>query len=150
MTVTKKTEAKETEAKNSSIIFGVVSFLGNGTTIFDKEAKNRITLKECKINYNDFDTVFKGNKFVPDWYSYRENTNVNLKSNYDIPIMMPDGNIVSFDDFDKRNDKRGSKVAVKVKITDKAIYPSAIKVFELGEEYNLFEDFDNGEELPFN
>lgn len=140
---------KTNVAKESSIIFGIVNFLGNGTTKFDKEAKNRITLNNTKITYSDFDVVFKGNKFVPDWYNYRDKTTVNLKSNFDIPVMMPDNTIITFKEFSERTDKRGSKVAVKVKITDKAIYPSAIRVYELGEEYSPFEDFDDSIELPF-
>lgn len=93
-------------------------------------------IKECKSAY-----ASSGDKFTPAWIKNYEGY-INLSTIFDVPTK--DGNEVLADIklyVDNNVDWYNSIVSLKVILKDGAIYPSAIKVLEHGEEINPF-DFD--------
>lgn len=89
-----------------------------------------------------FDDFYKGKpvKWVPKWY--KDKSGITLKSEYNVPVMINEtGERFSFEEFVKRGLIRGAIVKVKCNVKESAIYPSAIRVMEDGEEYDAFSDF---------
>ena len=134
----------ETKEIKSNLMFkGVVIKAFNGPDKFDKEDKNRITIKSDEIPYTDI-VVFdeSGSRFTPTWLKDM-NGYISLKSIYDIPVKLSTGREVSFDDWIESGTAKGSTVMVKIvqKISrgNGSIYPVAIKVITPGTPENPFE-----------
>ena len=78
-------------------------------------------------------------KFIPRWFK-EKNGYINLKSNFDIPVLDTNKNETTLVDLiDESPTLIGSKVNISLIIVDGAIYPNAIKIIEEGEVKNPFE-----------
>lgn len=142
------------EKDNKVVIEGAIDFLKYGTSRYDNEKKFRIAITCDNIDRKSFDSVFKNNKFAPKWYEDESDNKVNLKTSYDIPVKCLDDSfietlgekasdyITSLETFIDSNMTRDSKVRISINIKEKAIYPKAIQIIKLGEEYNPFSDFN--------
>ena len=111
-----------------------------GSTRYDKEECNRITIKSDNMPYDDiwaYDDC--GNKYTPSWLKDGDGY-MNLKSNYDIPVKDAKGRRISFADWLEGETTTGAIVTVKIRQKEGAIYPVAIKVIEDGENIDPFED----------
>lgn len=92
--------------------------------------------------------VFDGQKnFLPKWYENLKMEGVypkyfNTKSNYDIDIKLPSGEKTTIDGMDCFTEiNRGAKCKLKLTLKkDTAIYPKYLKLLDLGEAYDPFED----------
>ena len=129
------------------IINGKLTHLYYGSTRFENKEMYRMTIEANNINREDFDKVYKDNKFAPKWYTNNNHNIINLKTKYDIPVKF-DERVLSLDDFIEDGRTNNAKVQIKLKITDKGVYPKSINVIEMGTKYDPFEDFQDSE-LPF-
>ena len=89
-----------------------------------------------------FDEFFsgKGSKWVPNWY--KEKSGMNLKSEYNIPVMIVDTEErLTFTEFVERGLIRDAEVSIKCNVKESAVYPSAMKIIKDGSEYDAFADF---------
>lgn len=78
-------------------------------------------------------------KFVPRWFK-EKNGYINLKSNYDIPVLTTNDEETTLVDLINESPTLiGSKVNISLTLSDGAIYPNAIKIIEDGEVKNPFE-----------
>lgn len=78
-------------------------------------------------------------KFIPRWFK-EKNGYINLKSNFDIPVLDTNNNETTLVDLINESPTLiGSKVNISIVIVDGAIYPNAIKIIEEGEVKNPFE-----------
>lgn len=133
------TNKKETENK-VIIIRGVkVVRAYFGSTKFNTNEKNHITL-EGNIPYDDI-IAYKnvGSKLTPTWFKNREGY-MNLASVYDVPVRTENNRVISFSDWIEDCNPISSEVNVKVIQKEGACYPVAIDVVKDGEEQNPFLD----------
>ena len=78
-------------------------------------------------------------KFIPRWFK-EKNGYINLKSNYDIPVLTTNDEETTLVDLINESPTLiGSKVNISLTLTDGAVYPNAIKIVEDGEVKNPFE-----------
>ena len=78
-------------------------------------------------------------KFVPRWFK-EKNGYINLKSNYDIPVLTTNDEETTLVDLINESPTLiGSKVNISLTLADGAIYPNAIKIIEEGEVKNPFD-----------
>ena len=78
-------------------------------------------------------------KFIPRWFK-EKNGYINLKSNYDIPVLTTnDEETTLIDLINELPTLIGSKVNISLTLADGAVYPNAIKIIEDGEVKNPFE-----------
>ena len=78
-------------------------------------------------------------KFIPRWFK-EKNGFINLKSNYDIPVLTTNDEETTLVDLINESPTLiGSKVNISLTLTDGAIYPNAIKIIEDGEVKNPFD-----------
>lgn len=139
MNETTNTNKKETENK-AIIIRGVkVVRAYFGSTKFNPNEKNHITLKG-DIPYDEI-IAYKnvGSKLTPTWFKNREGY-MNLASVYDVPVRTENNRVISFSDWIEECNSISSEVNVKVIQKDGACYPVAIDVVKDGEEQNPFLD----------
>lgn len=133
------TNKKETE--NKVIIIRGVNVVRAyfGSTKFNPNEKNHITLKG-DIPYDEI-IAYKnvGNKLTPTWFKNREGY-MNLASVYDVPVRTENNRVISFSDWIEECNPISSEVNVKVIQKDGAVYPVAIDVIKDGEEQNPFLD----------
>ena len=110
-----------------------------GESRFDKDAAYRITLKSNNMPYDEI-TAFDdcGSKFTPTWLKDAEGY-MNLKSKFDIPVKDVKGRKISIDDWIKSETATGSRVKVKIRQKEGAIYPVAISILEDGAAVDPFE-----------
>lgn len=101
-----------------------------GSTKYDKDECNRITIKSDDMPY-DYIWAYDdcGNKYTPSWLKNGDGY-MNLKSNYDIPVKDAKGRSISFDDWLESEATTGAIVTVKIRQKEGAIYPVAIKVID--------------------
>lgn len=123
------------------IIEGTVVSAKYGATKFDSDNKYRLALESDSIPYDDI-TAYEsvGSKMTPSWFKDKTGY-INLNSIYNIPVADIDDNKIDFDNWIESGTATGSKVKVKVKQKEGAIYPIAIRVIEEGEKVDLFSDF---------
>lgn len=121
------------------IIEGVVSSAYIGGSKFNETKKNRLAVKSETIPYDSI-TAFEGvgNKLTPAWFK-EKNGYINLASIYNIPVMDPKNNILTFEEFTNSETAIGSKIRMSIVQRDGAVYPKAIKILEWGEERDPFE-----------
>lgn len=134
------TNKKETENKVIIIIRGVkVVRAYFGSTKFNSNEKNHITLKG-DIPYDEI-IAYKnvGSKLTPTWYKNRDGY-MNLASIYDVPVRTENNRVISFSDWIEECNPISSEVNVKVIQKDGSCYPVAIDVVKDGEEQNPFLD----------
>lgn len=111
-----------------------------------KTSKNKVNIStgDSKL-WDTLTKVYENTpkKYVPEWFKNRDEKNlVSLKSTYDIPVRIEEtGEKFSFDDFCERGKIRNAKIKMKCNIRDFSVYPSAMVVFEDGEEYDAFAGF---------
>lgn len=136
-------------------LYGIVTASFFGTTKFSKKDEMyRISLKVDKANMDALkkacDEMYKEAEdgFIPKWYKADDVEYINLKSKFDIPVVFDgDKELTSLDGFLKKyGNINGSKVGVALKIDKGAIYPIAVKIYELTNT-DFSDLFD--EELPF-
>ena len=78
-------------------------------------------------------------KFIPRWFK-EKNGYINLKSNFDIPVLDTNNNETTLVDLINESPTLiGSKVNISLTLADGAVYPNAIKIIEEGEVKNPFE-----------
>jgi len=135
---TTKTTATNKEEINKFTAKVVRAF--TGTTDYDKEDKNRVTLFSEDLDYSAIWAYNDcGPKFTPKWLKDAEGY-INLASKYDIPVKDIKGNKISFDDWLKDGLYHGAIVKAKIRQTEGAVYPVCLVVVENGEEFDPFED----------
>lgn len=134
-----KKQSKDIEEK-FLMVEGVVKGAKIGTTKFDKEEKQRISIKTENLDiYDEIDAYDNaGEKFTPDWFKNAEGY-INLASQFDIPVLDENGNRITFEKWIDGGTALGSQVRLKFKVTDGAVYPVAVKVLEPGEPFDVFE-----------
>lgn len=100
--------------------------------------------------------TFKNSSMKPKWISSPEATDgyMNFHSKYSIPVAIGnriyDSDTILIDkDVDFANRLIGSKVKIQFVVKEKGVYPKALKILELGEEYNPFDSFEEYEENIF-
>ena len=123
------------------IIKGILKYLGKGTTKYDRESKYRISVEADSLDRTLFDSVFRDNKFTPDWYSDTSKNTITLKTKYDIPVQY-EGITHSLDELIDDGHILDAKVRISINIKENAIYPKAIIVDEMGDKYDPFADFN--------
>lgn len=131
---------KEMKELKTLLIEGVIVSCRYGSTKFDDTNKYRFAIKSDSIPYDDihaYDNV--GAKLTPSWMKEKDGY-INCSSIYDVPVMDTRLKKISFTDWMENYNTIGSKVLVKIKQKDGAIYPEAIKVLEDGEERDPFKD----------
>lgn len=131
---------KEMKELKTLIIEGIIVSCRYGSTKFDDTNKYRFAIKSDSIPYDDinaYDNV--GAKLTPSWLKEKDGY-INLSSIYDVPVMDTRAKKISFTNWMENYNTIGSKVMVKIKQKDGAIYPEAIKVIEDGEERDPFKD----------
>lgn len=131
---------KEMKELKTLIIEGIIVSCRYGSTKFDDTNKYRFAIKSDSIPYDDihaYDNV--GAKLTPSWLKEKDGY-INCSSIYDVPVMDTRLKKISFTDWMENYNTIGSKVLVKIKQKDGAIYPEAIKVLEDGEERDPFKD----------
>lgn len=131
---------KEMKELKTLLIEGVIVSCRYGSTKFDDTNKYRFAIKSDSIPYDDihaYDNV--GAKLTPSWMKEKDGY-INLSSIYDVPVMDTRLKKISFTDWMENYNTIGSKVLVKIKQKDGAIYPEAIKVLEDGEKRDPFKD----------
>lgn len=131
---------KEMKELKTLLIEGIIVSCRYGSTKFDDTNKYRFAVKSDSIPYDDihaYDNV--GAKLTPSWMKEKDGY-INLSSIYDVPVMDVRLKKISFTDWMENYNTIGSKVLVKIKQKDGAIYPEAIKVLEDGEERDPFKD----------
>ena len=131
---------KEMKELKTLLIEGIIVSCRYGSTKFDDTNKYRFAIKSDSIPYDDihaYDNV--GAKLTPSWMKEKDGY-INLSSIYDVPVMDSRLKKISFTDWMENYNTIGSKVLVKIKQKDGAIYPEAIKVLEDGEERDPFKD----------
>ena len=131
---------KEMKELKTLLIEGIIVSCRYGSTKFDDTNKYRFAIKSDSIPYDDihaYDNV--GAKLTPSWMKEKDGY-INLSSIYDVPVMDTRLKKISFTDWMENYNTIGSKVLVKIKQKDGAIYPEAIKVLEDGEERDPFKD----------
>lgn len=94
-----------------------------------------------KEDYESFKEVFKdvGKKYIPNWYK-EQNSEMFLKSRYDIPVKTTDDEQIKFSEWIDRGMTINAKIRIKIVLKDGIIYPKVIKVLEDGEQVDLFAD----------
>lgn len=110
----------------------VSSFKGN-------DYKIQITVDDCKVVKQTTDEIDKINNFVfcPKFFESDSVTKLNLSTDFDITTFATDGKLL-----DSSHITCGSEVMVSCIVTDKAIYPRAIKLIKLKERREpSYEDF---------
>ena len=113
----------------------------------DKDPVPRCTLNVIPDDdvWKDIDTFFADvtPKFIPQWA--KDKDHMMLRSTYDIPVKLPDGSKVTFQEFIDRGLIDGAWISVKATFSPEtenagaAIYPAAVRVFEDGVEKDPFE-----------
>jgi hypothetical protein len=110
-----------------------------GTTKFDDKVKNRLSLQSDTIPYDQISAFDKsGAKLTPGWFK-EKNGYMNIASNYNIAVKLMNGRTISFEDFASLDTARGSKIKIKVRQTEGAIYPIAFVITEDGVPSDPFE-----------
>lgn len=111
----------------------------HGASRFDEKNKYRLTIYSENIDYQSITAYDESPaKLTPGWFK-DQNGYVNLASEYDIPVMDIKGRTISMDDFLGQDDVYNSRVKIKIKQTDGAIYPLAMKILTPGEPKDPFE-----------
>lgn len=131
---------KEMKELKTLLIEGIIVSCRYGSTKYDDTNKYRFAIKSDSIPYDDihaYDNV--GAKLTPSWMKEKDGY-INCSSIYDVPVMDTRLKKISFTDWMENYNTIGSKVLVKIKQKDGAIYPEAIKVLEDGEERDPFKD----------
>lgn len=131
---------KEMKELKTLMIEGIIVSCRYGSTKFDDTNKYRFAIKSDSIPYDDihaYDNV--GAKLTPSWLKEKDGY-INCSSIYDVPVMDTRLKKISFTDWMENYNTIGSKVLVKIKQKDGAIYPEAIKVLEDGEDRDPFKD----------
>lgn len=141
--VTSKQEEKK--GKEIVIVEGVVVSARIGTSRFDENVKNRISLK-CEPNtldYAKFEKAYEnsGARLTPNWVKDKDGY-INLSSKFDIPCKDLRGKVITFEEFTEKTTALGSTVKLSLTIKDGAVYPVAFKILEEGEEINPFEGLE--------
>ena len=140
---TNKTESK----KDTKIISGkLVSAYIMARSDKDPTPKCTINLIPDDDAWNDIDVLYAdvAKKFIPQWA--KDKDHMMLRSSFDVPVMVPDGTKLTFDEFCKRGLIDGAEVVVKVTFAPEtetagaAIYPVALKVNVDGKEKDPFTD----------
>lgn len=138
-----KTTNKEVK-KNEDLIFtGTVKKAYNGSTKYDEEAKNRVTIYNPDFPYEKI-TAYEnvGSKMQPGWYKEAEGY-INLSSKFDIPVRNSQGKEITFEAWINGDDTHNATVKVKIRQKDGAIYPICIVVLQDGEPVDPFEGMDD-------
>lgn len=125
--------------KDELIIEGTLTKAFRGTTTYDKEVRNHVTIKSDSLPYEDIEAYTNvPSKLTPSWFK-DQNGYMNLKSNFNIKIKNERGREMDFEDFIQGDTVIGSQIKIKVKQKEGALYPISIVVIEPGEAYNPFE-----------
>ena len=113
----------------------------------DKDATPRCTINMIPDDdcWKDIDAFYADvtKKFVPQWAKDRDH--MMLRSVFDIPVMLPDGKKLTFNEFIERGMIDGAEIKVKCVFAPETedagacIYPSAVKVNVDGKEKDPFE-----------
>lgn len=141
--VTKKNES--VKGKEIVIVEGTVVNARVGTSRFDENVKNRISLK-CEpttLDYAKFEKAYEnsGARLTPNWVKEKDGY-INLSSKFDIPCKDTRGKVITFEEFTEKTTALGSKVKLSLTIKEGAVYPVAFKILEEGEEINPFEGLE--------
>ncbi len=110
-----------------------------------------VTLAEAEISdkkWKEIKEVFKdsGKNFTPEWVKNFEGY-VNLKTEFALPCMDPEGNKYdSIEEFIKGFPWLSAEAQISINLKDGAIYPVAVKFLSEGNEYNPFAEFDDDDE----
>lgn len=143
----KNNVAKEQEKKGKELVIveGIVVSARIGTSRFDDNVKNRISLK-CEpttLDYAKFEKAYEnsGSRLTPNWVKNKDGY-INLSSKFDIPCKDLRGKVITFEEFTEKTTSLGSKVNMSLSIKDGAVYPVAFKILEEGEEINPFEGLE--------
>lgn len=144
---TKKTQVAKTDGT-------VIFFEGVLVSAYKKsQGENGNKVSKNKINVSSDDNsvwerltkIYENTpkKYIPEWFKNRDDKNmISLKSTYDIPVRIEEtGEKFTFDEFCERGLIRGAKVKMKCNIRDYSVYPSAMVIYEDGEEYDAFAGF---------
>lgn len=121
------------------IIDATVTSAYRGTTKFDDKVKNHLNIQSDAIPYDQISAYDKsGARLTPAWFKDKSGY-MNLSSNYNIAVKLTNGRTISFEDFASLDTARGSKIKIKVRQTEGAIYPIAFVVTEDGVPSDPFE-----------
>ena len=142
--------AKNTTNTNTNKETKVFNATLNSAYIMARSDKDPVP--RCTLNidpepdaWKDIDAFYEGvtAKFVPQWA--KDKDHMMLRSTYDVPVKLPDGSKVTFQEFVDRGLIDGAKISVKVTFSPEtdnagaAIYPAAVRIFEDGVEKDPFE-----------
>ena len=142
-----KTNTNTTESKKYT-----KNITGRLVSAYIMARSDKDPVPRCTINmipdddqWEDIDKFYEDvtKKFVPQWA--KDKDHMMLRSTYDIPVMIPDGTKLTFDEFTKRGLIDGAEIKVKCTFAPEtetagaAIYPSAMKVNVDGKEKDPFE-----------
>ena len=113
----------------------------------DKDPVPRCTINMIPDDdaWGDIDALYLdvAKKFVPQWA--KDKDHMMLRSTFDIPVMIPDGSKLTFEEFVKRGLIDGAEIKVKCTFAPEtetsgcAVYPSALKILVDGKEKDPFE-----------
>ena len=145
---TKKNVASKQEEKKGKeivIVEGIVVSARIGTSRFDENVKNRISIK-CEPNtldYAKFEKAYEnsGSRLTPNWVKDKDGY-INLSSKFDIPCKDLRGKAITFEEFTEKTTALGSTVKLSLTIKEGAVYPVAFKILEEGEEIDPFEGLE--------
>ena len=143
---------KKTNTNNSESKKFTKMITGKLVSAYIMARSDKDPVPRCTMNiipdddvWTDIDDLYAdvSKKFVPQWA--KDKDHMMLRSTFDVPVMLPDGNKVTFDDFVKRGLIDGAEIKVKCTFAPEtetagcAIYPSALKVLVDGKEKDPFE-----------
>lgn len=137
----KQMKNNETKKHETIVVKGQLKKAYIGKTKFSEDVKNRITLFNPDLDYNQI-TAYddQPDKLTPGWYKEAEGY-INLSSTFDIPVQGLKGEKLTFEEFleETNYNPHNAVVAVKIRQKDGSCYPVAIKMYEDGEEIDDFE-----------
>lgn len=127
------------ERKTNLVISARVVRANIGKTKFSEDVKKRLSLHSESMPYDEITAYDKvGAKMTPSWYKDKEGY-MNIASDFDIPVRMTSGKIVTFEEWIDAGIAIGADIKIKVSQKDGAVYPMAIVVEKDGEPFDPFE-----------
>lgn len=138
----KKTETKEKELIPDIYIGAQVRRAFNGTTKFDDQIKNHLTLFHEEMPYDKI-TAYDGvrSSFIPTWYKDQDGY-INLSSIYDIPVRRGNKDL-TFAEWVATGMAVGSDITIRIRQKEGRVYPVCLMVNEDGEKRDIWEGFND-------
>lgn len=117
---------------SGELLFNTLFFNDKSTSKFDNDELVRFTVKNAKINYGDL-TDADAPEFKTKWYGLTVFDFVNVKSKYELKVYDSNNKLT------RELPNKNAKVTVCFKVTEKTVYPTAIRIDKQSDNYNPFD-----------